>query len=503
MDCPRCGAPAITTPECPACGVLVAKARPARPRPERDTAHPPPAAWRSLVLPGLGFAILIAVAVAQLRQTPEASVPPPVVQQPGDSRPAPQAHGQPAEPALPPAAPPAPPPAVALGTPAAADPALAADQEAADRLASRLKSGLRVRPDDIRAAEGLYARYASAARDLLEALLLAAASSEVAARRFDRAAGFVERAVAVAPQSPHSRRALLDVRLGAGEWPAAEQAGHALLALRPDDTSGAQGVAHALVRQDRSREAIELLTAFLSQREDASTRALLKRLRHDQASEQGLDEAKLAHFHVRYDGEAHEEIGREILRLLERHYATLARTFDYQPAQPVPVILFSTESYYDATGAPAWSGGQYDSFDGRIRVPIGGLSASLAPELDGTLAHELTHSFVADLSRGLAPRELHEGLAQYMEGRRTSQLDAERLRALADGRLSAVSGFYFAALWFAEDLLGQRGQGGINDLLRAMASSGSMDEGFRSVYGRDFAALRRQALERLKQRHGS
>jgi hypothetical protein len=166
------------------------------------------------------------------------------------------------------------------------------------------------------------------------------------------------------------------------------------------------------------------------------------------------------------------------------------------------VILLSTQSYYDATGAPAWSGGQYDSFDGRIRVPIAGLSASLPPEIDGTLAHELTHSFVADLSRGLAPRELHEGLAQYMEGHRMSELDAERLRALADGRLRGVSGFYLGALWFTEDLVGQRGQGGINDLLRAMASSGSMDDGFRSVYGSDFAALRRQATERLRQRHG-
>jgi len=84
-----------------------------------------------------------------------------------------------------------------------------------------------------------------------------------------------------------------------------------------------------------------------------------------------------------------------------------------------------------------------------------------------------------------------------------SQLDDERLRALADGRLRGVSGFYLFALWFVEDLVAQRGQGGINDLLRAMASTGSADEGFRSVYGKDFAGLQRQAAERLRQRHGS
>ena len=312
-----------------------------------------------------------------------------------------------------------------------------------------------------------------------------------------------ERAVSISPQSQHARRWLLDVRLGAGDWAAAEQAGRALVALKPDDAAATLGVAHALVRQDRSREAIELVTAFLSLREDAELRAFLNRVRHDQASEQSLDEAKLAHFHVRYDGDAHEEVGREILRLLERHYATLALRFDYQPKEPVPVILLSSQSYYDATGAPAWSGGQYDSFDGRVRIPIGGLSAALSPELDGTLIHELTHSFVADLSRGLAPRELHEGLAQYMEGRRMAQLEPERLRALADGRLPEVSGFYFFSLWFVEQLLAERGQGGITDLLRAMSSTGSRDEAFRSVYGRDFAGLLRQAAERLRQRHGS
>jgi tetratricopeptide (TPR) repeat protein len=505
MDCPRCGAPALTTPECPACGVLLAKARPARPRRDRDASlPPPPAAWRSLVLPALGFAVLAAAATAYLHQaSPPGPAEPPLADPRGLTGPAPQAPEPLADPELPPALPLPPPAAVALGAPAARDPAAAADQEAAERLASRLKARAPLSSEDVRAAEGLFVRYPAAARDLLEAVLLAAASTQTQARRFDTAAALVERAVGVAPQSPHSRRALLDVRLGAGDWLAAEQAGRALLALRPDDPAGAKGLAQALVRQDRSREAIEILTAFLNLREDQATRAFLNRLEHDQTSEQGLDEAKLAHFHVRYDGDAHEDVGREILRLLERHYATLARSFDYQPTQPVPVILLSSQSYYDATGAPAWSAGQYDSFDGRIRVPIGGLSASLSPELDGTLVHELTHSFVADLSRGLAPRELQEGLAQYMEGRRMSQLDAERLRALADGRLSGVSGFYFGALWLVEDLLGQRGQGGINDLLRAMASGGGLDEAFRGVYGRDFAGMQRQAAERLRQRHGS
>lgn len=501
MDCPRCGAPAVATPECPACGVLVSKARAARPRSQPAAAEPAPsAAWRSLVLPGLGLLALAGAALWHLRRPPPTAVdeaPPAAVEAPG-------AEAAGALPELPAAAPIqiAPPPPLVLDQPAAADGQVAADQAAGDRLTARLKARAPIAAEDIRTAEGLFARYPAAARHLLEATLLSAAAGERAARRLDAALALVERAVAIAPQSAPSQGALLELRLALGDFAAAEQAGRALLAIAPGDVNGARGLAVALLRQDRTREAVELLTAFLDAHPDEGTRALLARIQREQAPEASLAEAKLAHFHVRFDGDAHEEVGREILRLLERHYATLARTFDYQPSQPIPVILLSRDSYYTATGAPAWSGGQYDSFDGRVRIPIGGLSASLAPEIDETLVHEVTHSFVADISRGAAPRELHEGLAQFMEGKRLDALDPERLRALADGRLGGVSGFYFGALWLVEDLVAQRGQGGINDVLRALATTG-VDEAFRGVYGHDFAALQRQARDKLRQRHGS
>ena len=396
------------------------------------------------------------------------------------------------------------PPTFAAGPAAQSDPAAAADQATALRLISRLQAGVALTPEDLRDAEDLYARRPAEARDLLEGVLLSAASRAKDARRFDAAATLTERALTIAPQSPRPRRMQLGLRLLTGDWPGAEQAGRALLALSPADAEAARGCAYALLRQDRIREAVDLLAGFLSAHEDGETRTFLAKIQHDQAVEKSLEEAKLAHFHVRYDGEAHEDVGREILRVLDRHYATLARSFDHEPGQPIPVILLSKQGYYDATGAPAWSGGQYDSFDGRVRIPIGGLTAALTPDLDQTLIHELTHSFVADLSGGVAPRELHEGLAQYMEGRRIAQLEPERLRALADGQLrGSVSGFYLGSLGLVEDLVGQRGAGGLNDLLRAMSTSGNADQAFRSVYGSDFATLQRQAAERLRRRYGS
>jgi hypothetical protein len=388
-------------------------------------------------------------------------------------------------------------------SPALADRAAEADRATAVRLADQLNRGLPLTAADVQAAEGLYARYSTPARDLLEGVLLGAAAQQRSRRQYGAALALLQRAATIAPDSAHPPRALLALHLETGDWTAAEANARRLLDLDPGNAEAARMLGYALLRQDRTHEAVDSLGSFLSTHSDAATAALRDRILKDSAREAPLEEQRLAHFHVRYDGEEHEAVGREILRVLEQHYATLVRVFDYQPQEPVPVILLSRESYYDGTGAPAWSGGLYDSFDGRVRIPIGGLTASLTPELDRILIHELTHAFVAGRSHGLAPRELQEGLAQLMEGKRAESLAGERgLRALAEGRVGGVSGFYLAALALVEYLVAQRGQGGINDLLQAMADTGSSDGAFRRVYGKDLAGLTADWATQLRQRYG-
>jgi len=56
-------------------------------------------------------------------------------------------------------------------------------------------------------------------------------------------------------------------------------------------------------------------------------------------------------------------------------------------------------------------------------------------------------------ARVVAPRELHEGLAQFVEGKRSqTRLGDEGRRALADGRIRGVPPFYMASLGLMEDL---------------------------------------------------
>ena len=339
------------------------------------------------------------------------------------------------------------------------------------------------------------------------AALLAAGRSAQAARRFDEAEARLQEAVQLeaqsSVQSTAPQLALAALYLQTGRWQDAERVANDVVQRDRASADGWRLLAYALFRQDRNSEARDAATTAQDLADNAAMRALLARLNKESQDERGMTEQRLSHFHVRYDGAAHDAVGREVLRLLERHHATLTRTFGEAPAATIPVILFSSRAYYTAAGAPAWSGGNFDGFDGRIRVPIAGLTERLDPDLDATLLHELAHAFIADRSRGLAPRELHEGVAQYLEGKRSTAYGGSARRAAATARIETVGAFYLQALSLAEYLYGQRGQGGINEVLAAMAASGNVDDAFTRVYGRDFGTVRSAWLARARQETGT
>jgi hypothetical protein len=281
------------------------------------------------------------------------------------------------------------------------------------------------------------------------------------------------------------------VLLEQGSWSAAESEARDLRASRPEDLAGPLALGYALLRQDRAAEALALLEAVPEVVESERGKALLGVVRRAVASEEGMNEARLWHFHVLYDGPADPELGKALTARLESHYATLAGLFEFQPAATIPVVLLTKERYHLVTGAPHWSGGAYSALDGRIRVPAGGLTPEALAEIDSTLLHELVHVFVAERTHGVAPRFLHEALAQHEEGDRVgARLSSEELGALADGRLDGVGGFYVEALSFGEYLMQLAGQRGVNELLAALGETGDVEAGFRKAYGRDYTQIR-------------
>ena len=382
---------------------------------------------------------------------------------------------------------------------------LKADADRALALARRAGQGAQLGREDVATAEDLHSRHPDqpAVRSLLGTVLMTAAQQQQSKAQLDEAERHLRRAVEVLEGNVAPRVALANLLLEKGDWIGAEAAARQVLSLDPRDDKALHALAFALFRQDRNREARQALEDALAISEDPGARALLERIAKAAGDESGMREQGIAHFHVRYDGDAHEAVGREILRILERHYAQLTVVFGHQPQVPIPVILFGQQAYYDASGAPAWSGGVYDSLDGRIRIPIGGLTTSLTADVDSTLLHEITHAFIAERTAGTCPRDIHEGLAQYMEGKRLEALLTEKERAaLANGRIGGVHGFYLGALAFVEELIGSRGMGGIGDLLRVMGETRNVDRAFEQVHGQDYAATKRGWATRFQRRYG-
>jgi tetratricopeptide (TPR) repeat protein len=496
--CPRCGQADPGPVACPRCGVIFAKLRarsaPAASTPQLNDDTSSRFSWWNV-----GAVLLVTVCgVAGWRNLRSPATPGAAAR---------AAEARPSRPEAPSAAEPPPPTlAAALAVPSEAVKVEAAgmsdeDRAKADAIVHRMPG---VSYADISVAEQLFARHPDELRGLLEVTLLNVADGERRRRRFADATALLQRAVTVETERARPALLLMGTLTEAGDWAGAEAAARTALAREPQNADAWHGLGYALMRQDRNKDAAEALRTALEIRPDSTSQALLDRVAKGMEDERGMTEQQLSHFHVRYDGEAHDDVGREILRALERHYATLVSALDHQPQVTIPVVLFSRESYNSASGAPSWSGGVYDSLDGRIRVPIQGLTRSLTPDMDRTLLHELTHAFVADRTRGIAPRDIQEGLAQYMEGERvTERLTPEQLALLADGRAGGVMGFYLYALSFVEYLVATRGMGGMNDLLRAMGETGSVDEAFRQVHGQDYKATRRAWFQRLHQQHGS
>src|SRR4029077_14596027 len=104
------------------------------------------------------------------------------------------------------------------------------------------------------------------------------------------------------------------------------------------------------------------------------------------------------------------------------------------PPDSIGVVLYTQQSFADITRAPGWVGALND---GRIRVPVQGLSG-VTPELSRILKHELTHSFVRQKTRGHAPTWIQEGLAQWMEGKRSGEDAVLLLQVNQEGHAASL-----------------------------------------------------------------
>ena len=227
--------------------------------------------------------------------------------------------------------------------------------------------------------------------------------------------------------------------------------------------------------------------------EDPATLTRLARARAEMSLSRNQRFREIGDFLFSYDATlslALVERAAESLTAAERE---LSAFFGTRLPGKQAVILYEGRRYFALVSVPDWVSG---AFDGKIRVTVDP-EAGVAPELPMVLAHELAHAFVRRASRDHAPGWLHEGLAQWWEGKRMlpaelrAALTGRTLRTLSEmeGSLSrkpdpgAVRDAYVEALGLIEYLMLVRGPGAVACLVRDLGEGTDLESALRAETG--------------------
>jgi tetratricopeptide (TPR) repeat protein len=259
----------------------------------------------------------------------------------------------------------------------------------------------------------------------------------------------------------------------------------------------------------RIGDAVSEWKRALALKPDIEVQHALEKAERDAQEESDYREGETVHFRLRYNGGAAPELARDVLRTLETEFEEISSTLNYVPPEPIGVILYTNQTFMDITRAPGWSGALND---GRIRVPVEGLT-SMTDELARVLKHELTHSFVGQKTGGRCPVWLQEGIAQYMEGKRSrgaaralsSAYEQHMEFSLASyetpwlnlSRDTVVSAYAWS-LATVEAIVNVNGMGDIERILDRIAAQSATEDAVRAVLRVSYADLMQSTVQYLR-----
>jgi len=285
---------------------------------------------------------------------------------------------------------------------------------------------------------------------------------------------YAERAVAVAPGSPDALTVLGCVQLAA----------------------------------DRDQDAIRTWKRSLELRPDAAVQKLLEKAERDEAAQANYSERESEHFKLRYEGKATSEALRsQLLATLQSEYDDLVHQLGIAPRNPIPVVLYTGQMFFDVTQAPSWTGAVND---GKLRIPIQGVN-SVTPDLARVLKHELAHSFINQLSGGRCPQWLNEGIAQVVEPKTLSNGGrlADLFRAQQEIPLNALEGGFMqfsppqAMLAYDESLAAVQyisdtyGMSDVQRILERLGQGSSAEAALRAIIHSDYGQLESEVGKNL------
>src|SRR5882672_7591290 len=340
----------------------------------------------------------------------------------------------------------------------------------------------------------------------------AAASFEISHGDMEHALADERTALIYAPEEPALLMNVAYVHLRRSEYKQSLEYLERARRVAPDNPDVAKLEGWAYYGMNKLDQAVAEWKKALAFRPDAEVQAALDKAQRDKKEEENYKENESSHFTLRYSGAAAPALARDVLRTLEMHFSAIESELNYSPPDSIGVILYTQEAFADITKAPGWAGALND---GRIRVPVQGLTG-VDQELSRILKHELTHSFIQQKTHGRAPTWIQEGVAQWMEGKRSDESAAVLVQVYAAGQSAPLSQFegswmrlpgpmasyaYAWALANVEYIVQTQGMGDIERILDRLATGTATEQAVHEVLHDNYDDLMKATSEYLKKNY--
>lgn len=331
---------------------------------------------------------------------------------------------------------------------------------------------------------------------------------------FPKARGYLDTAMRFDGQNPSVLNYYAVVLAKTGHASEALPYAERAVSLSPESPDSLTVLGYVQYSADRDQEAIQTWKHSLQLRPDPAVQQFLAKAERDASVQANYSERESSHFTLHYEGQqTSESLRSQLLATLDSEYDDLVHQLGIEPRNNIPVVLYTSQTFFDVTRAPSWSGAIND---GKLRIPIQGVS-SVTPELARVLKHELAHSFINQRSAGRCPQWLNEGLAQFVEPKPLGngrQL-AELYRTQHEIPLNALEGTFVsfssmqATLAYEESLATVQyineayGMGDLQRILERLGQGSSTEAALRAILHSDYADLEIQVAKYLASSYGN
>ena len=152
---------------------------------------------------------------------------------------------------------------------------------------------------------------------------------------------------------------------------------------------------------------------------------------------------EVLNFDIRFSSTALKKEISGIRDHLMNAYSEIGQNFNYFPVQTIIVILYGDKEFNQIWNTNKITIGIYD---GKIRLPVNYEKIPIH-RLKSVISHEYTHALIHEISGGLCPIWINEGLAQYEESKYEPKNLQTIKNALRSGKILSYSQMENPGTW--------------------------------------------------------